>query len=488
VERVVVIGAGISGLSAAHRLTEIAPALEVTVLEATDRAGGLCRSERHGALLVEGGPDSILTDKPWALELARRIGLEREIISTRNDNRGSYVVCRGRLERVPEGFTLLAPVRVMPFLTTRTLSLRGKARAALEIALPRGARGDDESLASFVRRRFGHEVLERLAQPLVSGIYGADPEELSLRATMPRFLDLERDVRSVTLGLMRASRRKAAGPATGARYAMFISFREGIETLPKALASRLGTRIRYGAEVRALERRVPAVAASARQWSVVLESGERVDADAVIVAIHAHAAARLVAPLEPDLSRALAGLSYGSTASVTLALDRSDVPHPLDAFGFVVPSIERRPILACTWSSVKYEGRAPAGTALLRVFFGGPSAAAMLAGATDVELEALARSELEALLGIAKTAPAQLVRVHRHLSAMPQYRVGHADRVAEIEERVQRLGGGRFALAGNAYRGVGLPDSVRSGEAAASAVAQAGLGAGRDVVDRADPR
>jgi oxygen-dependent protoporphyrinogen oxidase len=457
-KRIVVIGGGISGLAAAYRVTELDPSAEVVLLEATDRVGGLVRTEVHGDYVIERGAESIITDKPWALALARRLGLEGEIVSTRPENRGAYVVAHGRLERIPEGFSLLAPVEILPFLKSRILSPAAKARAALDLVLPRG-HADDESLAAFVRRRFGEELFDRLAQPLVSGIYGADAARLSLGATMPRFIEMERTSRSVSYALWQKQRKSGGQAASGARYGLFISFRRGNQTLVDALDRALGDRVRRS-------RRVTSIAPRKKGGvKVHLEKGAAIPCDAVIVALPAHAAARLLAPVDEELGSLLRAIRYGSAATTAFVFDRAQISHPLDAYGFVVPVVEHRAVLASTWLSRKWPGRAPEGKELVRVFLGG-ARREDVARWSDEELVSASLRELEHLIGL-RGGP-ELVRIDRYLDAMPHYLVGHADLVAHIERRVAGLAG--IELAGNAYRGVGIPDSVRSGELAAQVV------------------
>ncbi len=463
---VVVVGGGIAGLSAAHRLAELGRERgdppSVTLLEAEHRLGGTIASERVDGFLVEAGADSILTEKPWALALCRRLGIEGRLVRTRDEARRTLIVHRGRLERLPEGFLLLAPTALWPTIVSPLFSWPGKLRMAAELFLPRRRDDDEESLAAFVTRRFGREVLERVAQPLAGGIYTADPARLSLAATMPRFIELERQHRSVILGLLRQLTAKSRAES-GARWSMFVSFPDGIQTLVDALAARLPAGgVRLATRARSVVRDGPG------RWRVVLEGGEVVAGDAVIVAAPAHAAASLLHELDGELATALAAIPHASSATVTLAYDRADVPHPLDAFGFVVPAVERRELIACTFSHVKYPGRAPAGGALLRVFSGGALAERM-ASLPEDELVASARRELAELLGIRATP--RFVRVHRYPRAMPQYHVGHLARVAAIERRVAAFPG--LALAGNAYHGVGIPDCVHGGERAAESVLHA---------------
>ena len=466
---VIIVGGGIAGLAAAHRLTELAAArgtpIAVTLLEAGSRLGGTIATERVDGFLVETGADSFLTDKPWGLALCRRLGIEDRLVGTRDSERRTFVVHAGRLQPLPEGFLLVAPTRAASLLRSPLFTWGGKLRMACDLFLPRGRGVGDESLGAFVTRRLGRETLERVAQPLVGGIYTGDPALLSVAATMPRLVEMERRDRSLILGLRRQAR---AASGSGARWSLFVSFAEGMETLVRTLAQRLPEgAVRLGARVATL--RPPsadagpgAPASDEGGWAVTLTDGERLRAPHVIIATPAFAAAELVRSFDPVLAADLAAISYASSATVTLGWARADVPHPLDGFGFVVPAIEGRRSIACTFTSVKYAGRAPEGTALLRVFCGGALAPDMTA-CTDDELLAVARDELRALLGI--VAPPRFVRVHRHVRAMPQYHVGHLARVARIDEAVQAHHG--LALAGSAYRGVGIPDCVRSGEAAA---------------------
>ena len=459
--KVIVVGGGIAGLAAAHRTIERSRergrAVHLTIYDAADRLGGTIRTERHDGFLVECGPDSFLSEKPWALDLCRRLGIEERLVRTDDRFRRTFVVFRGRLHPLPDGFQLLAPTRLRPFLASSLFSWPGKLRMALDLALPRGGNGD-ESLGSFVRRRLGKEALERVAQPLVAGIYTADPDDLALAATMPRFLEMERRERSVILAMWRASRRAPAerAGASGARWSLFVTFADGMEELTRALVSRLpSSAIRLGQRVSGLMR-------CGAGWRVATVDGREQDADAVILSPEAYHVARLLRPIDPGLAHLLEGISYASSATVTIAYRRQEVAHPLDGFGFVVPRVEGRPIIACTFSSVKYPGRAPEGYALLRVFIGGAmNEAAVDQG--DESLVAIARQQLAELLGV-RGEPA-LVQTARYLKAMPQYHVGHLARVEAIEQCVAKHPG--LALAGGAYRGVGIADCVRSGEEAA---------------------
>jgi protoporphyrinogen/coproporphyrinogen III oxidase len=457
--KLVVVGGGITGLAAAHRAVELArerqAPLELTLIEARERLGGTIVSERVDGFLVEAGPDSFLSEKPWALALCQRLGLEPRLVRTDDRFRKVFVWHGGRLHPLPDGFQLLAPTAIRSFVASSLFSPAGKLRMALDLVLPRG-HADDESLGAFVRRRLGAEALERVAQPLVAGIYTADPDDLSLAATMPRFLEVEKRDRSIILGLRRAQARAPLPGTSGARWSLFVTMADGMEELVTALAARLpmGTTV--------LKQRVSALERAGLRWQVRTADGGAFEADRVILATEAHSTARLTRYLDPSLANLLVEIPYSSAATVSFGYRRADVPHPLDGFGFVVPRTEGKALLAGTFSSVKYPGRAPEGHVLIRGFLGGMLNAAILDEA-DATLMGRACAELREALGI--TAEPVLTRVHRWPASMPQYRVGHLARVETIERLAAALPGLR--LAGGAYRGVGIADCVRSGEAAA---------------------
>ena len=457
--RVAVIGGGIAGLAAAHRLLELSrggPPLEVTLFEAGDHVGGNVGSEHAGGFTIERGADCFITEKPWAMALCERVGIRDQMIGTSEGDRRTLVLHAGKLHPLPEGFLMLAPTDMRALARSPLFSPLGKLRMALDLVLPRGP-GGDETLGAFVRRRLGREALERAADPLVGGIYTADPDRLSLAATMPRFLELERQHRSLILGLRARSTAPVERSAAGARYGLFASHARGMGAIIDAVAARVGSAVRLRAPVEGLAR-------DGGAWRF-RAGGQAVTADAVIVAAPATPAAALLGDVDPALARALAAIDYASSATVTLGFDAPEVAAALHGFGFVVPAVERSPLVACTFASRKFAGRAPAGHSLMRAFVGGARHPEM-AELDDDTLAATVRTALGKVLGI--TATPILVRVRRYRRAMPQYGVGHLDRVATIEARAAALPG--LALAGAAYRGVGLPDCVRSGETAAELV------------------
>lgn len=462
--KVVVVGGGIAGLCAAHRLTESGrPGLEVTLLERSGRFGGTIRTVERDGCLVELGPDSFLTSKPWLSDLAGRLGVTDRIIPTARTHRRSHVVHRGKLHPLPDGFLMMAPTRLWPMVATSLFSWKGKARCALDLVLPRGTGTGDESLGAFVRRRFGGEVLERVVQPLIGGIYAGDPDTLSLKATIPRFFEMEQRHRSVIKAMVAqrraASRQQRETAGSGARYGELASFDRGMETIVQALLRQLPSDAMHTrAEVTRLSR-------DGSGWNLSCGDGRRIDADGVILAVPARHAAELLHGTDTGLYEELAAITHASSAVMNLAYRRSDVPHPLDCFGFVVPAVEDRKIIACTFSSVKFPNRAPEGLVLLRVFLGGMLQQELLQSGDEILLR-IVRGELRDLMGI-ENEPLHS-ELARYPDAMPQYLVGHGRRVERIESLLGRHPG--LALAGNAYGGVGLPDCVRSGEQAAERI------------------
>ena len=456
--RIVIIGGGISGLAAAHRVKELNPAAEVTVLEASDRLGGTIQTEHRDGFLIERGPDSFISEKPQGITLAKRLGLESQLIQTNEEYRRSFIVRDGRLRAVPEGFQLMAPSRMWPFITSDIFSIPGKVRMAADLFLPRkSANGSsDESLASFVRRRLGEEALARMAQPMVGGIYTADPETLSLRATLPRFLEMEQKHRSLILAMARQGRAQKIG-TSGARYSLFVSFARGMQTLVDALVTRINADLRVNTRAQRLS--------FDHGWTISTDKEEQIKADAVCLAVPAYVAASLLEDIDKQLAQKLKEIKYASTATINFGYRRAAIKHPLNGFGFVVPFIEKRSLIACTFSSVKFSGRAPEDHVLLRAFAGGALQPEVFA-LDESEMSSRVEADLRELLGIREDP--RFVEVAKWERSMPQYEVGHLDRISEIEKLVNQLPG--LALAGNAYRGAGIPDCIRSGEAAAESL------------------
>jgi oxygen-dependent protoporphyrinogen oxidase len=456
VTRVAIVGGGIAGLAAALRVTERRPDASLVLFEAAPRLGGTIATVRERGFTIETGPDSFITEKPWALALCERLGIAGDLVGTREGDRRTHVARGDRLHALPDGFLLLAPTSLWPLVRSPLFSWTGKLRMGLDLVLPRRRDDGDESLAQFVRRRLGQEALERVGDPLVSGIYTGDPERLSVAATMPRFRELEAKHGSVIRGLRHSA--GAAHGVAGARYGLFVCHRDGMGAIVDALAARLPAgSVRTATRVESLAR--------ARDGWALRAGGDTVAVDGVVLACPAHVAAGLVAANDPALADALAGIVYASSAIVSLGVRASDLPDGLPGFGFVVPASDGRDILACTFSSRKWAGRAPERFELLRAFVGGIRRPDLVARDDDA-LVATVRHELNRFVGL--VGHAVVARVDRWPQAMPQYDVGHRERTRAIDARVAALG--RLGLAGAAYQGVGIPDCVHSGELAADAV------------------
>lgn len=477
--RVIIVGGGISGLSAAEALCRQFPGARITLLEGGDRLGGCIRTDRTGGFVLEGGPDLFLGTKPDGVALCERLGIASRLQGG-IPGRRARIMRRGVLHPMPEGFSGMVPTRVVPFARTGLISPLGKLRCGVELVVPPRADGAEESVEQFVVRRMGREAYERLVEPLLSGIFAGDGARISVDAAFPQLRAMEREHGGLLRGML-ASRSRPA-PARGDGYPAMVTFPTGLAEMVEALESWLLARrhladggptveIRRGARAVELD-----VADGVR---IELAGGETVEGDAVILATPAHVAASLVAPLDARLGETLAAIEYVSSATVSLAFAERDVPRALDGTGYTVPRVEGRAARACTWSSAKFEGRAPAGIALFRVFLGGAGREHVLE-APDDALVAVARTELRKTMGIA--AEPLLARVQRVERAMAQYTVGHGGRVQLIEERLAALP--RLALAGNAYRGVGIPDCIRSGAVAAGRI---GAAIGRRRGDGAAP-
>ena len=458
--RVVIVGGGIAGLSAAWYLQALAGqagvALNYTLLEAGDRWGGKIATEHvHGfgetPFVVESGPDAFLTRKPWAYNLARELGLADAILGVNQATHGTYVAWGGQLVPLPEGMPLLVPTRLGPFLRSPLFTPLGKLRILLEALIPPRRNPGDESVAAFVRRRLGGEALDRLAEPLLGGINNSDVETQSLRATFPQFAALED-----THGSLLRGSRAAKPTATASTLPAFFSFPGGAQTLVDTLVPKLTGDLRLNAAVQTIER-------GPSGYRVVLASGEAIDADMVILATPAQVAGRLLNTLAPEAAYSLAVMRSSSIGTFSLGFRRQDVPHPMNGHGIVIPRVQRRRIDGVSWSSSKWAGRAPDGYALIRVFFGGPNSSATMA-LDDAGVLHVVRAELRDLMGI--TAEPVFFRLHRWQDAYPEYAVGHLERVAHID---QQLPPG-LILTGSAYRGIGVPDCIHQGQRAAQAV------------------
>lgn len=450
-----VIGGGVAGLTCAYAATRSGSA-EVVLLESSSRLGGKILSDEAGGVILEGGPDSFITAKPEALELVRELGLSDELLPTNKENKDVYVYTRGRLRKLPDGLMLMAPTKVLPFLASDLLPWSAKLRMGMEIFIPAAEPGKEESLGEFTRRRFGEEALAAVIGPIMAGIYAGDPDKLSLASTFPQFIALERKFGSLIRG-MRALQRPPGG--NGA-LTMFVTLRGGLGRLIDELAGRLpeGT-LRRGARVEAVTARTEG------GYVVRCADGSKTPVDRLIVCAPANAAAKFLRSLDDKLAEELSSISYTSTATVSLVYPAEGFPVVLDGFGFVVDRRELTSLMAATYSSTKFPGRVPPEKVLIRCFLGGAGREGVLSG-SDEALIRSTRDDLQNILGL-DIEPSE-ARAYRWIDANPQYNVGHADLLGRIAERVRCFPG--LALAGSSYKGVGIPDCVRSARAAAASM------------------
>jgi oxygen-dependent protoporphyrinogen oxidase len=478
--RVAIIGGGIAGLAAAYELEKARGAgadVEYTLFETRERLGGSLASETVNGVVLERGPDSFLSEKPAGAELCRELGLTDQLTPSNDANRKTYIVVKNRLVSLPDGLMFLIPTKLVPTALSGLFSPATKIRMALELLHPPRPSGQDESVAALVKRHFGQEAVDRLADPLLSGIYGGDATQLSARTVLPKLVEMETEYGSLTRGMLAAHRQmrarmaarsvgtNGAAPAHGGELravprSIFTTLKGGLQQLVDALEAKLNPKwVRKSTAVSALER-------VGNGWRVRL-AGDDAIYDAVIVASPAWAAGGLLAATDAALGDELSAIPYSSSITVNLVFDEAQLGRLPDGFGFLVPAVEGRAMLACTFVHRKFVGRTPVGKAVLRAFLGGQKNEALLDQSDEV-LVATVRRELSEILGLRVVGPhipAEAVQVSRWRRAMAQYSVGHQERMKRVKELVAALPGLR--LAGNAYDGIGIPDCIRTGRNAA---------------------
>lgn len=477
-KKVIIIGSGVAGLGAAIKLRQAAAQgadVDCVVLERDDRIGGKIDGEivdtDRGRFIVDGGPDSFLTMKPALHRIAELVGMSADKMPTDDSRKKTLILKGGKLYPMPDGVMQFAPTKFVPFATTGLFSWPGKIRAGMDLFVPKKqlAPGEfnDETLEHFIVRRMGREILDRLAEPLVGGVHGSDPAMMSLAATFPNLLEMEQKHGCMIKGFL-AQRKMAeemrkkhpVDPANPKTF--FTAFKGGMHTLTDAMTEFVGRdRIKTGAQVESIARDADG------SWTATLADGTVHSGDAVIVATESWAAEPLMRPIDTEMADALAQIPASSSATVSFAFDESEIGIDMNAFGVLCPAIEHSSLLAATYSSTKWPGRAPKGSVLLRGFVGGPQNQRVM-DLSDDEISDLAEKELRRVLGINPSAKPLFRRFYRWTLGMPQYTMGHLDRVAFIESRSAAIPG--LAVAGGSYRGVGLPNCIESGEAAVSKV------------------
>ncbi len=451
--RVAVVGGGISGLSVAYYLAKYG--IGCTVIERAPALGGVIRTEKVSGCLLEAGPDSFLAQKPWAFELIRSLGLGEDVIGSNDHLRITYVVKGGHLVPLPDGLMLMIPTKILPLLRTSLVDWRTKLRMGLEwFRRPRAGEAADESVANFIAAHYGSEAVEYLAEPLLAGVYGGDPEKLSVASVLPRFVELERKYGSLTRGVLH-EKRNTARQAKG--MPLFQTLKGGLGQLVNALAvaTRPAPKILHGT--------AEALTSNLGGYRLRV-AGEWMDVDHVILACQAYEAATLLGGIDRELARQLDRIPYSNSITISLGYMRNEFAHPLNGFGFLVPKKERKLLVACTWVGTKFSHRVPDSKAMLRCFVGGEDTTGL--SLPDEELEKRVREELRDIMGV--TERPVFVHIARWPRSMAQYTVGHAERVRDIEARLGRHPG--LHLAGNAYHGIGIPDCIRMGKEVAETI------------------
>lgn len=456
---VVIVGGGIAGLATAFYLQkkshEAGLPVDYTLVESKPRLGGKIITKTVNDFVIEGGPDSFVTIKPWGTQLCKDLNLEQELIPTNDQSNNVYIVNKGKLVKFPSGYRLTVPTEFIPFALSPLISPMGKLRMAMDLVTPPRAETGDESLADFIRRRLGNEALDKIAGPIMAGIYSADPERLSMQSTFPQFLEMERQHGSLIKAMQQAKKkRRSAKASNGHRPPMFTSLKGGMTTLVEALTRRLEGELAVGQRVTRIRRR-------STDFEVVLNNpmAQSIAADAVALATPAYVTADLVESFAPQLAVMLREIRYVSTATVSLGYRRADVidQHSFNGFGFLIPRSEDRRIRGCTWTSTKFDHRAPEDDILLRVFVGGAGHEEVV-GLPDHELFALVQREIAEIMGV--TAKPVVREVFRWIKGNPQYDVGHLDRVSMMEQLAGNCPG--LYLTGSAFRGIGIPDCIKS--------------------------
>ncbi|MDO8723080.1 MAG: protoporphyrinogen oxidase [Syntrophales bacterium] len=460
-KKIAIVGSGISALACVVNLKE--KGFDFTVFEKENSAGGKLVTEKIGDLTIEGGPDSYLPEKFWSVELIKKVGLAGEMLCSNDEFKGTFIYSGGRLHPLPEGVMLMVPTMIMPLTKSSLISWPGKIRMGMELFVPPRKDLKDESLAEFVTRRLGRECLEKIAEPLVAGIHTSNPDNMSVLATFPRFVEMERKSGSLIKGMIDAVKKmppqNASGTPSSHKMTYFMSLKGGMQELVRGCVSFIGEeRVKTGTAVVSVVKRD-------NRYSLTFGDGSTADFDALALAVPSYAAEDILKSADKELCGRLSLIEWSSSATISIAFRKDDIKKPLRGFGFIVPRVENRRVNACTWSSVKWSHRAPDDRVLIRSFVGGGHHEELVS-LGDKELLSIVLEELGEIAGI-KAEPV-FFKIYRWFRGMPKYTVGHLERIAKIDEKLKEHQG--LFLIGCSYRGIGMGDCVKSGFDAAAAI------------------
>ncbi len=462
-KKIVIIGGGISGLTTIYYLRKYLKeknlSAEIQLIEKSDRFGGQIKTEHDGEFIFEGGTDCFIREKPWALQLCKELGIEENLVNTKDENSGTFIYRKGKLHKLPEGLMLLVPTKFLPFATTGLFSLCGKLRMALEVFIPKKKNDSDETLERFVIRRFGRELLEMIAEPLIAGIHSGDPEKMSIQSSFPRFHQMEKDYGSLTRATLAARKKmnemlKKRDPGAPQR-SFFISFKNGMSEFVEKILERIKEiRIDTGCEVSSVTKN------DYGRFTIHLADGNSVTADSVVVTTPAYVSSKLLEGINGPMSESMNNIPYIKTGIISMVYKKSDIEKVLPrAFGFLVPRVEKRKIMAATFTSLKWPNRCPDDYIMLRCFVGGKENQHLIEQ-DDETLLNTARNELKSIIGI--DAEPVTCRIFRWIDNMPQYNIGHRELIETIDRGIMENRG--LYVTGSAYKGIGIPDCINNAE------------------------
>ncbi len=456
-KKIAIIGSGISALACATILKE--KGYDFKIFEMENRIGGKILTADMDGFTVEYGPDSYLPEKFWSVQLIKKVGLQDEMLTTNDEFKGTYIYSNKKLHPLPEGVMLMVPTMIMPLAKSSLISWPGKIRMGLELFIPPKKDNSDESLAEFVTRRLGRECLEKIAEPLVAGIHTSNPDNMSVLATFPRFVEMEKKYGSLIKGMLVAKKMAPPKKDGGPKMTYFMSIKKGMQYLVERIADFIGRENIF------LSKELSLVEKNASGYRLIFKDGEKQEFDALVLSTPSYVTRHILRDMDFELSNLLSDIDWSSSATVNMAYRKEDIKVALKGFGFIVPRIENRRINACTYSSIKWSYRAPDGYLLLRTFVGGGHHEEIV-NLDDKEIVNIVLEEMKDIVGI--DAKPVFTKVCRWIKGMPKYTVGHLDRINNIFNRLKNHK--NLYLIGCSYKGIGIGDCVKSGFDAAELI------------------